>query len=437
MPHGLWGWTTWLVVLGFPLAWSRRPRWRDLAAMLLVVNLIAVGLLILLEPERRTPAGAGGLLLLDLGAAALIRRREPRLRAVLRTRPALAGLALGVTLIVPPAGIELVSRVLSDRGWVRYHRPLETVWRGSGDDWRRAMITGDENREPDPVLLWRPVDHKPFSSQRFKSPLVKVPKPPGVLRVMCYGDSLTDGPPRDGWPAWLERALALRAGERRVEVMNAGVVGYSSHQGLLRFLQEVDVYSPDVLVVSFGWNDVAQAADVPDREFHIPPWPLVALERRLVRYRSYLVLMEYVRKLRPQPAPRPNEPRRPRVSVDDYLANLERFRAEAARRKIPIVFVTRPHKLDPRALAQSPGWRADVPGYNDALRKWADANHLPLVDAQAHFERLSPDLFSDECHFVPAGYQEMGKLIADVLTARPGLLAEPALTAGKAGETRK
>ena len=50
-------------------------------------------------------------------------------------------------------------------------------------------------------------DAQPFNAQRFKGPLAEVPKPADVYRVMCYGDSLTDGPPRGGWPSWLDRLL--------------------------------------------------------------------------------------------------------------------------------------------------------------------------------------------------------------------------------------
>ena len=135
------------------------------------------------------------------------------------------------------------------------------------------------------MLLWRPVTHGPFNSQRFKGPLAELPKPPDVYRVMCYGDSLTDGPPRGGWPSWLHRLFSEQspAPGRRTEVLNAGVAGYSSHQGLLRFLQEVDHYQPDLVLVSFGWNDAAEAIGQPDKTFKIPPWPLIVSQRALVR----------------------------------------------------------------------------------------------------------------------------------------------------------
>ena len=117
----------------------------------------------------------------------------------------LVSLAFG---LVPAAMVERGCRLLTDLHVLKYHQAIQTVWRAGHDDWRLATITGDENREPDPVLLWRPVTHSPFNAQRFKGPMAELPKPADVFRVMCYGDSLTDGPPRGGWPFWLHRLLA-------------------------------------------------------------------------------------------------------------------------------------------------------------------------------------------------------------------------------------
>ena len=44
------------------------------------------------------------------------------------------------------------------------------------------------------------------SDSRVRWP--RFPSRRDVYRVMCYGDSLTDGPPRGGWPSWLHRLLA-------------------------------------------------------------------------------------------------------------------------------------------------------------------------------------------------------------------------------------
>ena len=278
--------------------------------------------------------------------------------------------------------------------------------------------------------MWRPAAHKPYNNQRFKGPVVGVPKPKDVVRIMCFGDSLTDGPPRGGWPSWLQTLLNQRPpiAQRRFEVINAGVAGYSSHQGLLRFLQEVDRYEPDMLLVSFGWNDAAEAIGQPDKTFQVPPWPLVMSQRVLIQYRTYLVLMYYSRGWRTQPPSASEGPVQARVSVDDYIANLDRFRNEAQARGIPIAFLTRPHKLRPELLSRDATWRKSVPTYNAALTEWGRRHDITLIDVQQVFENLPETLFSDECHFTPNGYEHMAEVIRDHITKGPD---RPSLSAAE------
>jgi lysophospholipase L1-like esterase len=238
---------------------------------------------------------------------------------------------------------------------------------------------------------------------------------------MCYGDSLTDGPPEQGWPSWFQTLLNDQPPitGRRFEVINAGVAGYSSHQGLLRFLQEVDEYHPDLLLVSFGWNDAAEAIGQPDKTFQIPPWPLVWCQRTLIRYRAYLVLMYYSRGWRVQPPAVEAGPCIPRVSVEDYVANMEHFQDEARKRGIPIAVLTRPHKLSPEALIHNTGWRGSVPKYNTALVEWAGHRRVPVIDGQRFFQQLPSTLFSDECHFTSDGYRRMAEFVREQLVVEP------------------
>jgi lysophospholipase L1-like esterase len=426
MPHTVWDWLIAGVVMGCP--WLVALRRRELAAMVAVCNVAAACTLALVDPSGDSLGPLItllGLCVINLGAFAAPAAFERGLRALLRRRTAAAIATLVLALVLPLGSLELACRFLTETHVLHCHRPIETVWRAGADDWRLATITGDENREPDPVLLWRPVPRAPFTAQRFKGPTAQLPKPPGVMRVMCYGDSLTDGPRKGGWPTWLGRLCRERCliPGCRFEVLNAGVAGYSSHQGLLRFLQEVDEYEPDLLVVSFGWNDAADAIAKPDKSFQLPPWPVVACQRALIRYRTYLVLMNYTgRWLRPQESVG-SGPICPRVSIDDYLTNLDRFRAEARSRGIPIAFLTRPHRLPADELRQKPGWRNSVPEYNAALRAWARRHHVPLIDAQDYFEQLSPALFVDECHFIPQGYQILAELVGDrMVTGADGSL---------------
>jgi lysophospholipase L1-like esterase len=423
MPRSIWEGGLVLLVVGFPWLLARYRGRRDLAALVVFAALIYASAFVMVVPARDGLEQAVpfcGLLALDLCAWFAPLSLERRLLATARSRPAKVVLACLGASLVPLAVCESICRVLTDCHVLTFHHGIQTVWRAGHDDWRLATITGDENREPDPVLLWRPVARKPYSSQRFKGPQVAVPKPPDVVRLICYGDSLTDGPPKGGWPAWLQSLLAKQqpGPGRRFEVLNAGVAGYSSHQGLLRFLQEVDLYDPDLILVSFGWNDAAEAIGQPDKSFRLPAWPLIVTQRALVHYRAYLVLMHYTLRWRTEPPAARSGPVQPRVSVGEYLANLERFRSEAVARGIPIVFLTRPHKLPPEELAKNPTWRGSVPRYNAALVAWAKKQNLNLLDVQRYFELLPPSFFSDECHFTRQGYQRMGELVRDQLVNR-------------------
>jgi lysophospholipase L1-like esterase len=413
----------WALTVGLPWLVLRRRHGRDVATLAALAGLIIQSAVTLCAPDGGR-AGTVAVLsaLVALNLAAFVTR--PRLTQTLVLRARSPRFLIAVTLLfvalVPLAALETGCRALTDLRVLNYHKGIETVWRSGHDDWRLATITGDEHREPDPVLLWRPVAGKPYNSQRFKGPLVKNPKPADVVRIMCFGDSLTDGPPKGGWPSWLQTQINQDppiAG-KRFEVINAGVAGYSSHQGLLRFLQEVDRYQPDLLLVGFGWNDAAQAIGQPDKTFTIPPWPLVICQRNLIRYRSYLVMMYYSRHWRAQPPPSTDRAIQPRVSIDDYIANLDRFRAEAAARSIPIAFLTRAHRQPPDLLSQDPTWRGSVPRYNTALAAWTAQHELALVDVQRAFEKLPETFFSDECHLTAKGYEHMAALIREqIVTA--------------------
>ncbi|MFN7979921.1 MAG: hypothetical protein U0P30_17450 [Vicinamibacterales bacterium] len=78
-----------------------------------------------------------------------------------------------------------------------------------------------------------------------------------------------------------------------VEVLNAGVTGYSSFQGAARVARDVPVYRPDVVLV-FGSNDAANAIGGDDafaaaaRLREISP-VRVAVRRALFRYDAVLV----------------------------------------------------------------------------------------------------------------------------------------------------
>jgi lysophospholipase L1-like esterase len=330
-------------------------------------------------------------------------------------RPVLLRMTLAASSVLAVVGgLELAAQVLTRSGLVRHRPAMETMLPAGAEDWRLAHITADRYREPDPELLWQPVARSPYNRQRFKGPLLDVPKPAGVFRILCYGDSNTDGPPTGGWPEHLQALLSART-ERKYEVVNAGVAGYSSYQGLRRFRREVATYRPDLVLVSFGWNDAAPALGAPDRDFRPPPPALAAVQRVLLRYRWYLL----ARQALPESAATPIGPR---VSVSDYTRNLAELVGVAAAHGGRAVLLTRPHRLSVAALEALGGssdlvpvpsdgsWRAAVPAYNRALLDFAAISDVPVIDVQAELAE-HPQLFGDETHLEDAGRKRMAEIV--------------------------
>jgi lysophospholipase L1-like esterase len=83
-------------------------------------------------------------------------------------------------------------------------------------------------------------------------------KPPGVVRVMVFGDSMTVGrsvAQDEIYTARLEQALRERG--ISAEVINAGVQGYSTDQSLLLMQRWIPVYRPDLVLYGSTLNDYA------------------------------------------------------------------------------------------------------------------------------------------------------------------------------------
>lgn len=94
----------------------------------------------------------------------------------------------------------------------------------------------------------------------LRGPEIAEAKASGVYRIVCIGGSTTYCTEvRDDaltYPAQLERILRERHGHANVEVINAGVGGWSSWECLVDLEMRLLGLEPDLLVVYHGINDV-------------------------------------------------------------------------------------------------------------------------------------------------------------------------------------
>jgi len=109
-----------------------------------------------------------------------------------------------------------------------------------------------------PVLYGLNPKHPDINSQGLRDDEVLINRPSGSLRILLLGDSVTFGTcvARGRiYPDHLEQLLQQRYGE--IDVINAGVGGYTTFNELQYYLTEGRKYEPDIVILSFCLNDVA------------------------------------------------------------------------------------------------------------------------------------------------------------------------------------
>ncbi len=298
-----------------------------------------------------------------------------------------------------------------------YYVPFAVRVGEGTEDWRFKHAFEDTYFVSDPDLIWRPKPNTSvFNAQGFRGCELPLEKPPGEFRVFAIGDSNTVGwvlaaPLKyhgANWPEYLQRLLSA-ASERQVTVINAGVWGYSSFQGLA-MVKRILAYHPDLVLVSYGSNDALQVA-IPDDRFNTAilgsPWGSL----RTVQ------LLKAACDRAGGAISTPPEKLVPRVSLDKYRDNLQRIIRACRERGVACVLLTRPF------IGESPGrwcWKTYAPAYVAATLAVGSEQEAPVVDVYQAF-RDRPAMFADESHFTEEGHREAAKFIAEaVLPLRDG-----------------
>jgi lysophospholipase L1-like esterase len=271
-------------------------------------------------------------------------------------------------------------------------------------DYRLVHAFGQKDFVYDPSLLWRPRRGRTFNRQGYRGPELAAAKRPGEFRIFAIGDSNTLGwaGERDvSWPGRLGQLLAET--DPRYTVVNAGVWGYSSFQGVRRF-QETLAFQPDLVLFSFGANDGHHVV-VPDAAFARSGVRRLRVDRVLHHVRVGQLLIAAMDKARAGHSERLV----PRVSRAEYRENLDQIIRIARERHVTLVLLTRPFIGDsPDAL----WWKNLAPGYNAETIEAGRRHGVPVIDVHGSF-RDTRHYFVDESHFTEAGHQVMARLVYD------------------------
>ncbi len=114
--------------------------------------------------------------------------------------------------------------------------------------------------DPCPELYRLNPEHPLVGPDGLRGAPVQVPKPEGVFRVLVLGDSVSYGPlvaEGSRFTEILEDHLAGQAEGLKIEVVNAGVSGYTTYNEVQLFRRLGPELQPDLVLLAFVMNDVA------------------------------------------------------------------------------------------------------------------------------------------------------------------------------------
>jgi hypothetical protein len=108
------------------------------------------------------------------------------------------------------------------------------------------------------------------NSLGFRGEEISATKPAGTFRIFAVGESTTFGwkgvqTHREAWPSLLESKLRAAYPTRSIEVVNAGVPGWTSVQQRVNFMLRISKLEPDAILIYHGNNDL-QLSWIPDVE---------------------------------------------------------------------------------------------------------------------------------------------------------------------------
>ncbi len=249
-------------------------------------------------------------------------------------------------------------------------------------------------------------------------------KTPGVYRIVCLGNSCTFG-----WRVGEQQVYARQLADmlkrsdpaRKYEIINAGVTGYTSLQGLRFLRRDVLNWQPDLLVVSYGWNDHwAAAREIADKNQVLPSQWVLDIQNLLGRTRTYRWLKYLVFSIKnPPPAEFSRTNPVYRVGLADCRDNLQAIIDEAKSRGIDVALLTLPiaERADPRFK----GVAEFHEKYNAIIRSLGSTDSVAVIDAAAAFSGRN-NLFnqprSDLKHYNANGHMIIASMIQKYILQR-------------------
>ncbi len=295
----------------------------------------------------------------------------------------------------------------------------------------------------DPQLFWRLRSSQTISSKFFEGKKYsinshglrgeEIPAGTGKVRIVVMGNSCTFGwgiPNDKTYAEQLGRLINADGALPEVEVINAGIPGYSTFQGRRFFYTDIILLKPDIVMMMFAWNDQWAAADnIPDKNQQMPPEYIINLQNIFSRLKIYRLIKKIALSIIEEPLDSKLIKENPvyRVSEGDFYDNLDVIIQYCKREKITPVLLTSP--IPSLEKYYPPGVRSPMHQYHEyynyQTRQLAKFNKIPLVDVAKIFndyDNLFDNAPEDPIHFNDAGHRTAAEAIFNYFKQNDTLL---------------
>jgi lysophospholipase L1-like esterase len=277
-----------------------------------------------------------------------------------------------------------------------------------------------------------------FNSSGYRGPLLTMQRIAGRPRILAMGDSCTMGwgVPDDKTYSYRLQQILNKKASVPIEVMNGGILGYSSFQGLHEFSKRTIRYHPDVVIICYNWNDHLPALGVgtkqdgaltPTPDKFLPRFSLPSrfmaevsnfrvtefIEYLLARFGIFAAINQHHHTGATQ-----TQGIVVRVALPDFEKNLSELIEKAREEKIIPILMTEPSaaviKIPLKQLELKKYYRLQDE-YNQAIRETAAKEGVILIDVARDFREEKSDLFLDLIHPNVKGHARVAQQIAAVV----------------------
>jgi len=318
-------------------------------------------------------------------------------------------LELGARCLVEPPNVPVYDehrQVISVLGLPKLNEIMEhdpkRFWRLKAG-LREVRVAGQINQQS--------IDFVVSTHNSLRSPPVAEQK--ARFRILVLGDSCAFGlgvNDDQTWPAQLQ-TLIQQSGFA-AEVINAGVPGYTSFQGMKYLETEGLSLQPDLVVACFGFNDRDVWASQSDyetyRQFVFSRW-----ESPLRRSRFYSILKGSQQSRASQGSGA--APRRPRLTPREFYETMHDIQVLCHDHGADLVLVVWP--FEPQIRLKIP----ELDQYQALVLNFGREARTPVVNLVERFSESDEPLFMDHIHANPLGCHHAARSIFDVVKAKlPG-----------------